>query len=842
MDDFNDAASYKSVSSTSSAGSIQSCKVVLRRENFDDVLKTGDSNRAIAHSTRARNSSQLTEENVAAHLNPARRQLRSASVASDGTGSAHSKVTRSTRLTASQNTPKKSSSSAVRPATPSRRSSRLVSENEKTVDTPAKTVAAKRSLRSNSVVSVDEASPTPIKRTRSSSRLAESQGTPKALKTQVSKIKTEPTTPRRASFHHNKSTIISDIIDEESSDDEKTNKDSPLDKTASEVLESVEEEEKQVVKPDNSMVVVSDEPNDDAGQQNVSVIEKSPTISSNVNDKSVEVENIEAANKDESILTVQTATLPTKQDLPNASQVNDSSSVLISINTTETAINDTPNGRHMADTSTIEPAEPMETSLIADIVQMKSPIEKALQVVDNSDAHGKNSFKTNDESNELDSMDVTSIVNEKVSSPPPNKSKKQQQQSPAIAQEVQVKIDTSSDSDSDDDEIPKCTNIDDTLSEILKCYKPKAKPTPNRRASGAFSAMNVTALIHDEEMLEENVTTPKNSKTSSKRNTLNNTAQSTGFNEMEVSALAADFVAADEKCDSTDTPQNTNGSNEKELVDTNVELPQSEILVSTDQRSLENTPGKVTLEPTKAKARKSATPKVAPPNVVVSIHTPKPATPTSIASPKKISTAEKSVSRLTGLAIPSICDSSSTFSDIAERLTPGCTESDVNQYIDNIYSHLTPSHSESNVNQSFDEIYSNLTPEVSKSINSNTKDENRDQVSEKSVVAADKITDNSIHSDKNDVSVVDKTQPDLDETTISSEEKFIAAPKSVRKSVQIMTPKMERNHSFEKRVDTPYPAGVAHETVHSPSEFENSGKKSRAGMYFHFYLYRNAAL
>lgn len=59
------------------------------------------------------------------------------------------------------------------------------------------------------VVSDDNASPTPVKLNRSNSPLAESQSTPK-----VSQIKAKPTTPRRASSRHNKSTMLSDIIDE----------------------------------------------------------------------------------------------------------------------------------------------------------------------------------------------------------------------------------------------------------------------------------------------------------------------------------------------------------------------------------------------------------------------------------------------------------------------------------------------------------------------------------------------------------------------------------------------------------------------------------------------------
>lgn len=235
VDDYDDSASSKS------SGSVRSCKVVLRRENFNDIQN--DDGRAVAHSTRNRRNSQLTEENIAAHVDTSRRSLRSASIASDGTESTITRSTRS-RVANSQNTPKKDGN-AARPATPSRRSSRLLSENEKAADSP-KPTPSKRNLRSNSVASVDDISP-PTSRTRTSSRLTESQSaTPKSLKTKVSKIKAEPTTPRRLSTRINKSVIMTDVIDEEASENDESEKTVPskvdTSKKVVDVPDNIEEE------------------------------------------------------------------------------------------------------------------------------------------------------------------------------------------------------------------------------------------------------------------------------------------------------------------------------------------------------------------------------------------------------------------------------------------------------------------------------------------------------------------------------------------------------------------------------------------------------------------------
>lgn len=148
MSHFTDVAGDIDDAASNSSGSAKSCVVLLKRENFDEI-KNDDGNRSVAHSTRSRRNSKLTEENLAAHT--AKRSLRSNSVSSDGGDSAMTQTTRKTRSTAA-NTPKKVPSS-VRPATPSRRSTRLQTKNDQNFDSPAKLTPAKRSLRSKSLAS-----------------------------------------------------------------------------------------------------------------------------------------------------------------------------------------------------------------------------------------------------------------------------------------------------------------------------------------------------------------------------------------------------------------------------------------------------------------------------------------------------------------------------------------------------------------------------------------------------------------------------------------------------------------------------------------------------------------
>lgn len=131
-------------------------------ENFPTDIPTYDS-RSVGHSARGRHNCQLTEENIA-NMNASRCSLREGSVASNGIESTISRTTRSL-LANSRNTPKKYVT-AVRPATSSRHSSRLLSENQKAVDSPKKQ-SAKRNLQSNV--------PLTTSRTRNSSRLIESQ-------------------------------------------------------------------------------------------------------------------------------------------------------------------------------------------------------------------------------------------------------------------------------------------------------------------------------------------------------------------------------------------------------------------------------------------------------------------------------------------------------------------------------------------------------------------------------------------------------------------------------------------------------------------------------------------
>lgn len=170
---------------------------------------------SIALRTRTRTNSTLTVDNLAALSSPSkvapRRSVRAASVASDETASTVTR-TRSTRLSSSQNTPKKetttSRSTAV--ATPTRRSSRLVENSETVVGSPLSAVLpAKRRLRSNSTQSDD----VPASPARRATRrlLSETQSTPndpEVVKTPTKKLN------RRQSKR-----IVDEVIEEQPDED-----------------------------------------------------------------------------------------------------------------------------------------------------------------------------------------------------------------------------------------------------------------------------------------------------------------------------------------------------------------------------------------------------------------------------------------------------------------------------------------------------------------------------------------------------------------------------------------------------------------------------------------------
>lgn len=156
------------------------CKVVLDRIS------------SASFNTRSRRKSNLTLDNVAELDSPAKgkRSKVSESVASDDTSLSRTRV--SSRLSATQNTPKKEAKTTTTragAATPTRRNSRLVESIDLT-SSPA-VIPAKRALRSNSVASEDlpPASPSTRRSTRSS-RLAESQGTPNKAKVESESVMT----------------------------------------------------------------------------------------------------------------------------------------------------------------------------------------------------------------------------------------------------------------------------------------------------------------------------------------------------------------------------------------------------------------------------------------------------------------------------------------------------------------------------------------------------------------------------------------------------------------------------------------------------------------------------
>lgn len=792
-DDYDDDENSRS--SQSSHGQ-RSCKVVLRRENFEEIRAAEkETDRSIAHSTRGRRNSQLTEENVAAHLDTGRRSLRSVDAASDGSESIISRSTRS-RL-ANVLTPKKDNNTVVRPATPSRRSSRLLSENEKTTDSPAKATPNKRSLRSNSIASVDDVSP-PTTRTRASTRLSESQnsGTPqKSLKTKVSKLKGEPTTPsRRTPIRNNKSIIMSDIIDEESSDNDefdkmvankphKLNNDTEIQRIVTEENEKEKENEKETKEEDDrkEKEVVSVEIESEAskdGNQSQTIVEAQPTTeSATIIEVKTNITEIEAIAENEKQLTTEETTISISDSISSPRSVA-SPKVLISTSTAKTP-NVTSSKQQNADTSTVEPAESLEISS----TQIVSTPKTASKTKESKTPQILSPTAKSTNSNDLEIVEAA-IVTENASSPV-SAELKHKENSP-IRKEISISELNESKQNvsltepyiSNDfepmevDETLNDVDKDNSLVEILKSYTPKSKS----RVSSGFNSMDVTALTNEEDDIQ--LVKMSRSNLSKKSATLNSSQSQ-----------------VDRAIETNESPkQNSEDGNLQSIVETpnkdsikefEVKTPVPQSLVgSASKKSKDETPKVKTPKnetPKKQETMKNQTPKAQTPKDV----TPKSKTPKKN-SPKKTPDSEISLNNeinklIAGLETPVAGKQiESHYNGIAK--TPVKSDSR-DQQIEKIASE-----------KSFSEIKS---PEKSAKKSPKHKQNSENANKSANISVAD-----------NDVSTINETQSDV-ETTSPTEPSVHEKPitlNSNRKSVQIVTPKTVKKQSSEKRIDTPYPA------------------------------------
>lgn len=581
------------------------------------------------------------------------------------------------------------------------------------------------------------------------------------------------------------------------------------------------------------------------------------------------------------------------------SNTNDSPTVLIS---TSTAISPKAASpiQQKADTPTVEPAEPMETSMTEQVESIATPKANASKIVERTKTPDtpKTTSPVVMMLGEAEAEVAVAVVNEEQAfSPAPNKSKSQH--NTPVVKQAEEKMERNSSDDANqassanvslvqahisNDFEPMETEItspevnkDDSLKEILKNYTPKSKS----RASSAFTSMDVTALTYEENVVEP---TPKVSKKTPERYSLNYTVPVTGFDQMEVSVLASENVktptpkakAVDEvksplpraktpSKDSIEEPHLTNLARENSpsknsKADTpkaktsRVETPKantSKIETPKANKSMVETSKTETpmpeipkAETPKAKSPRAETPKantskVETPKTVTpmakspkattlkvntpKVGTPKPTTPKSKPSPKKTPISEQSISLnmeidkiIAGLETPIISkEVNSRFEIIADSLTPIVSKSLIDREIDQL-----------SLNKS---LLKPMPMEQSVNNKSTHEDNNAEQ---------DEFVDNSVVNETKEESTINETQSEV-ETTLPPTENaprekqvsFNVSSKPERKSVQILTPKVVKSQSTEKRVDTPYPPASALKAAASQLECDE-GTAKPDGMHF----------
>ncbi|XP_055300986.1 mucin-2 [Sitodiplosis mosellana] len=843
--DLNDAASV------ASSGSMKSCKVLLRRENFDEMnTNTTADDRLVAHSTRSRRSSQLTEENVSAVYSSApRRSLRAGSVISDDTESTQISRPRSARLAQSQNTPKKDS--APRPSASARRSSRLLSENEKAAESPAKITPARRNTRS-SVASEDQLSPT----RRTSSRLTESQGTPKSLKTKASKIKVEPTTPRRASMRVNKSIIATDIIDEEPTDEE-------IDET---VIEKPSNSKQPVKLRENLIIEVDDEDESNGEKKEIEsnatkdghkrkvqaddepIVINEPEL---VDVNTIPAEERKSATKEKVTLSSDLVKSPRvdasiKSPILKTASMPMSPVVLIATTTSHSPKLNT--SLPEAQTPTFEPVEPMEMSMTEAIEPTGTPKGKPQKIVESSETPQINSPKIKAVASDLDSMDVTAMVNESILSPAPISSKESRRKSNvSVADTTQTGSDTIESDKLDDSQSNQASSANvpsiepeakdgveemevdtepapeadkgEAYEEMIISNKPlenikrAESSTPKSKAStsNANESFDVSPLVQEDEKLTP---TPQSTKKSSKRQSLNDTVQSTGFDQMEVTILAEESTKKTKKIKSG-TPKDSPKPTAKDTPE-KANTPKSSAKTPQKEKSIDQEDEEM-FDDT-SEMSKTKTP--------VMFRPPRESTFGGMS----VSLSEAINNLVAGLETPVANEQNDRPTAVTET---SVAAKEIDRQIDEIAETITPVSAQI-TDLRFEEIVSELTPTTSKADEPQAFDEVQEVTTEKNDTAIGKDKEESIIVEP-DVSVVDETQAELDLSTPMDEappQKSTApSSKNERKSVQIMTPVGDKNQKMlMKRIDTPYPGekSITEATAANRSKSDERNKKREA--------------
>lgn len=796
---------------------------MLNRENFDGVETNG--RKSVSHGTRSRRNSQLTEENLAAHSSPVvagRRNLRSNSVTS-----VDSEVTqtsrRSSRLVNSQNTPKKAES-VTQPTTPARRSSRLLSGNEKATDSPAKSSTPGRRLRSNSVASEDHSPPRRI-----SSRLTESQGaTPKSLKTKVSKLK-EPITPRRASILTNKSILVDDIISEEPSDEEMLDV-SIANKSKLPLKTHAEKEEDKIEENvvDNGGIRAEDE------YKNVTIKEEPEELdvdtSNSTNEETVKSQKSQKSPKSPKspVILIATSTVssptssihsPTRKERAlstESAEAMETSKIIDQFpeSTPKDTMNNTPS--KSLETTTMEKATtPVQKGTPKTQVLTKSNSKKSPANTDSPKVSGmvkhweemlspKPAKSSPQNKSLIKSIDLTADSSENDSEI--NKSVGSNRSQPQIIQDIEH-LDASSDAQSIEN-IPKSP-----IKTVEKVKKSVSTPNSSSQALNKDSPLDVSIV--------KSVSSPQGQKESIKRRQSMN--QSTGLDQLEVSVL--------------------------------VEESKIEAITSTTPKQ-------------KGQSSKKSTPAKA--------DTPKSSTKTPQKSPQ-VQKGETTIDKPQLLLRP---PRESTFGSLSDTLTQEIDKivADLDDHavdntsiIDKLVESTTPL-SETVINDDFNAIASTTTSDTSKNTD---KSEAIEQTPETAIELeqkeVEKIKDNSIEEShdmsidvNNDMSiVVNETQfeSDMDvsikptvekakepvETESSIEQPIgdkvveavpVSALKSERKSVLILTPKNDKNQMSQKRIDTPFPdESTILEVTQNLENSEEQLKRKRRGKYSFFRIF-----
>lgn len=790
-DDLDDNASV------ASSDSMKSCKVILRREKFDDSNAV---ERSVAHSTRLRRSSHLTEENMAAHSNPPSagpHSLRSGSIASDGTEST-TRTRASTRLANSQNTPRKETITS-RVMTPSRRSSRLLSENEKTADSPAKATPGKRNLRSMSVASEDISPPT----RRTTTRLADSQSaTPKSLKTKVSKIKSESNTPRRSSMRINKSAIATDIIDEEPSDEE--DNETVIDKSKqSDKLKPnlMEDEQTEIYIPTTKdgqlMISAEDEPKMII---NVPVPEDVKPV-------------LTEAQKANEIVT----SLKDLLKSPNDSEaielpIYQSPVVLVTTTTVKTPVN---TSVCKAQTSSVEPVEPIETSTLEPSDIIATPKQTSLVTTKRTPKGMPNSAYSTPQgniqktpSNNLDSTDVTVPSNASSSSLAKNKSTIDLD---ADKEDLVNATDTNTEMDNSVSEEPVSTNVSVNMSKILDDVE----------------QMDIEEIASETDSVQENLKEYRNKALESVEFSVMSTPKhksrvSNTFESMDVSVLTHDT-------DDTSTPQPTKKSSHRKSIN------------DSEQQSPDETVQSSVIDETEVVSKYDDQEKMA--------------TPKLKRTPKKENTPQQVIETSQNETITNVIDMEESIQETSDgESNRSQTEShklnrpprhssfggmsiSLNEEINKLIAGLETPSSNKEVERRFNEI-----SEARKSADDQEIDCRIDEIAAQTVESnvTAQVSNNDLPRDNkqllsltkiNTISTIEDKQNKPDPSKV--ELQTVSSVK--RKSVQIMTPKMNKIQTTQKRFDTPYPdeKSISEATAnHLNSEDEK--KKKREGKILSF--------